>query len=121
LINKARARVGSPLSDIQARNDTGTEYTAYGVASEMSNSIAFSIAYLRGLSKFGAVGTDLTFVILGLAWIAIVNLIDLIIRVSIVLFRILLRLANLVYNAIRLILDIVNTIAQVIDAIPLIT
>jgi hypothetical protein len=97
------------------RNDTGTQYTAYGMASDMANSMAFAVAYLRGLSKLGAVGTDLTFVLIGLAWIAVVNLIDVLFRISVVLFKILGNVIDFVIRAIELLIEIVTAIANVVD------
>jgi hypothetical protein len=48
----------------------------------MVNSIQFSVAYLRGVSNLGGVGLDLTFILLGLGWMAFVNIVDLLIRIG---------------------------------------
>lgn len=115
LVNNVRSRVGSPLSDVQMVSDTGTEYTAFSMASDMANSMGFAVAYLRGLSKMGAVGIDLTFVLIGLAWIAVVNLIDVLFRISVLFFKILGNVIGFVKQTIDLLVNVVNALANIVD------
>ncbi len=121
LINSIRVRIGAPTSAalIKAQDDSGAyvSYTAYEAATEMSASVHTSVAYLRGLSRLGGVGLNLTFIIIGLGWIAIVNIIDLLLRVSLIILKIIGRIILFLFRLFALILQILYTIAVWIDII----
>jgi hypothetical protein len=113
VINAVRTRVGSPLSDTYAR-DGSTTYTVYQITYDMTNAIQFSTAYLRGMSRLGGVGLDLTFVVLGLGWMAFVNLLDLLIMAVTAFVRFLFNLIVWVIDAVKFIVDLVQLIVAVI-------
>jgi hypothetical protein len=78
----------------------------------MSDSVYTSTAYLRGLSNLGGVGLNLTFIILGLAWIAIVNLIELALRTAVVLLKVIGRIMTFVISVINMLLNMLSAIAE---------
>lgn len=119
LITGLRLRLGAPTSDVLmvAQDQSGNmiNYTAYDAALQMKTSTYTTTAYLRGLSNLGGVGLNLTFIIIGLGWIAIVNLIDLSVRAGVFLLRL---IGNLISGLIRLIdllIQILSAIAVWID------
>jgi len=116
VINGVRARVGSPLSDVYVRNGE-TTYTAYKIALDMVNSIQFSVAYLRGVSNLGGVGLDLTFILLGLGWMAFVNIVDLLIRIGISIVKGLASAVEAFIAFSHSVYDLANLIASIIDII----
>jgi hypothetical protein len=121
LITGLRLRVGAPTSEAlaKAQNASGVyvSYTAYDMATEMRTSIYYATAYLRGLSNLGGVGLNLTFIIIGLAWIGVVNLIDLLTRAAIFMFRMLGNLVNSLIRLVDLLLNVAGVIASWIDII----
>lgn len=117
VINAVRTRVGSPLSDTYARNGE-TTYTVYQIAYDMTNAIQFSTAYLRGMSRLGGVGLDLTFVVLGLGWMAFVNLLDLLVRAVVAFVRFLANLLLWAIDTAKFIIDLVHLIVAVAKLIP---
>ena len=116
VINNVRARVGSPLSDVQAR-DGETTYTAYAIASDSVNAIQFSMAYLRGLSRLGGVGLDLTFVFLGLGWVVVVNLLDVSLRAAIALVKFISTVIDGVVNLVNTVLSLISAIMDIINIV----
>jgi hypothetical protein len=117
VINAIRTRVGSPMADTYARDGEAT-YTAYQIAYDMTNAIQFSTAYLRGMSRLGGVGLDLTFVVLGLGWMAFVNLLDLLIRAVTAFVRFLANLLLWLINTVKFIIDLVQLFITVIKLVP---
>lgn len=121
LVDTLRARVGSPQSDqlIKAQNQYNAyvSYTAYDVATTMQGSIYTSTAYLRGLSNLGSTGLNLTFVILGLGWIGIINLLEFLVRISAFILRIIGALISWTITLITALIDIINAVGTWLDAI----
>lgn len=117
VVNNVRARVGSPMTDIHAR-DGETTYTAYSIAYDSVNAIQFSMAYLRGLSRLGGVGLDLTFVFLGLGWVVVVNLLDVSLRAAIALVKV---ISNVIDGIIKIVNTILNLISAIMDIINIVT
>jgi hypothetical protein len=121
LITGLRLRLGAPTSDVlmTAQDAAGNyvNYTAYDAALQMKTSIYTTTAYLRGLSNLGGVGLNLTFVIIGLGWIAVVNLIDLSVRAGVFLLRIIGNLINALIRLIDLIIQIVSALAEWINVL----
>jgi hypothetical protein len=121
MITGLRMRIGAPTSDVlmTAQDAAGNyvNYTAYDAALTMRKSIYTTTAYLRGLSNLGGVGLNLTFIIIGLGWIAVVNLIDLAIRAGVFLLRMIGNLINGLVKAIDLLIQIVSAIAEWINVL----
>ncbi len=119
LVADLRARLGSPTSSViaQARDAGGNmiSYTAYDAAVEMRDSIYTSTAYLRGLSNLGGVGLNLTFIIIGMAWIALVNFLDLVLQISVTLVKFIARLFLLIWLILKLIIAVAQVIADWIN------
>jgi hypothetical protein len=119
LLTDVRMRVGSPTSDVMltAQDVDGNfvDYTAYSAAAQMSNSIYTTVAYLRGLSNLGGVGLNLAFIVVGLAWVAIVRLIDLAIRVPIAMIRVVRALISDLIKIVNLIINIAQALAEWIN------
>lgn len=119
LVTTLRARVGSPNSDVlmvaQDASGAMVSYTAASAAATMRDSIYTSTAYLRGLSNLGGVGLNLTFIILGLGWIAVVNLLDLAVRVAVFLVKVLARLLATLLTLFDLLLQVASAIAEWLD------
>ncbi len=84
--NKLRARIGSPL-EVSVNSGSQSYTSAYQMASEMSGAMQTSIAYLRGLSRIGTTGLDLTFVFLGLGWLIVLQLIDMWVHIICLMFK----------------------------------
>lgn len=119
LVASLRAHVGAPTADtiVKAQNVYGVyeSYTAYDVATTMSNSVYTSTAYLRGLSRLGGVGLSLTFVILGLGWIVTVNLIDLGIRLSVYILKAIIGAIRLVWALVLLVIALLDVLGAWIN------
>jgi len=121
LVSDLRARVGAPTSEalIKARDDTDAmiSYTAYEAAEEMRDSVFTTTAYLRGLSGLGGVGLNLTFIILGLGWIAVVNLIDVGMRIGIFMMRVIAKVVTFIFALINFLINLFNAIANWLDIV----
>jgi hypothetical protein len=121
LLTGIRLRVGSPSSDVlmTAQDAAGNyvNYTAYDAALQMKTSMYTMVAYLRGLSNIGGVGLNLTFIVVGLAWVAAVRLIDLAIRLPIVMMRIIRALASDLIKIAHLIISILEALAEWINVL----
>lgn len=116
LITGLRNRVGSPTSDVilRAQDDSGAmvSFTAYSAATTMRDSIYTSTAYLRGLSNLGGVGLNLTFIIIGLGWIALVNLVDFAARLAVVIIKLIGRIIAWLIQLFMVLLAVASAIAE---------
>ena len=111
--NRAYALVGSPML-VTVQNHGQTYSSAYQIAEEMSETMSVSFAYLRGLSRMGTMGLDITFVLLGLAWLMILNLLDLWMHVIALMFRPLLWVIDQFIKTVGLILQLLVAFAPLL-------
>ena len=102
-----RRIVGNPLAvDVQSDN---AQYTsAYAIASEMSGAIQTSIIYLRGLSSLGATGLNLTFIFVGLAWVMVLRVLELLVSLAIAVRSFFLGVIKWIFESLRVVFDVLQ-------------
>jgi len=109
-ISQMQAMIGSPQTDVTAQSDTAQYNSLYSMASTSTAAMQTSVAYLRGLSGIGATGLNLTFVFIGLGWVLIVNLLDLLLSTTWALVRFIIGALDWAIRVVDLILQILQAI-----------
>lgn len=108
-----REFVGNPMTSVSTQSDSRT-VTVNSMASEMAQSVEFSISYLRAVSNLGPLGLDLVFIFIGLGWILFVNLAEWVLRAIIWILKALGSAFAFVLRIIDLILSLIRTIRALI-------
>ncbi len=101
--------VGSPQSAVVA-SDGARQVTVVGMAQEMSQSISYSLSWLRAVGSLGPFGLDVVFLFIGLAWILFMNLLEWLMIVIAWLIKRVLAVFAFVIQIFRVLLEIVRTI-----------
>ena len=109
-INQMQALIGSPQTDVTVRSDTAQYNSLYSMASASTAAMQTSTAYLRGLSGIGATGLNLTFVFIGLGWLLIVNLLDLLLSTTWALVRFIIGALDWAIKVVDLVLQILQAV-----------
>jgi len=109
-IGQMKALIGAPQTDITAQSDTAQYNSLYSMASASTAAMQTSVAYLRGLSGIGTTGLNLTFIFIGLGWLLIVNLLDLLLSVTWSLVR-------FIVNALDWTIKVVDLVLQILQAV----
>ena len=112
--NVLRYRIGSPLTDVQARTGSQNYTSAYSMAVDMASSMQLPIMFLRGLSGLGTTGLNLSFVFLGLVWLVVVNLLDVLVDVKVVMVKALVSVLRAVVKAIEIAIQILILLRSLI-------
>jgi hypothetical protein len=99
----------SPAADLESMELAG--YTASDMASELVYGMDLSFSYLRAVADVGILGPTAVSVIIGLGWIAFVTF-------GQFLFKAILVLIDVGAMLLRLILELIKTILEVIHLIP---
>lgn len=107
--NKMRGLVGSPLT-VSVSSDSTDVNSAYTIAVQMSSAIETSISYLRSLSAIGPTGLNLTFIFLGLAWLMILNALDLLVNIIVGIRKFLIGVIEWLLKILRTIFDFLQLV-----------
>lgn len=107
-----REFIGSP--DSVMASGGGRTVTVTGMAQEMSQSVGFSLAYLRAVSDLGPLGLNLVFVFIGLGWMLFVNLMDWLTHIIAWVIKTMFRVIGAVIEFVRILFEIVRTIMALI-------
>jgi len=121
LTNQAQSVVGDPLDSggealgFSVQADGDTEITAASAAEQLAGAIRFAMAYMRSLTDIGPLGLDIVFVFIGLAWIVVVNMADMAVRISSWLLSNILKVLTFVFGTLfQVIVWIINIILDII-------
>jgi hypothetical protein len=107
--NKMRGLVGSPLT-VSVSSDSVNVNSAYAIALQLSSAIETSISYLRSLSAIGPTGLNLTFIFLGLAWLMILNALDLLVNIIVGIRKFLIGVIEWLLKILRTIFDFLQLV-----------
>jgi hypothetical protein len=107
------ALVGDPME--VSTNVGERSLTMTGMAQEMAQSVEFGLGYARAVARIGPMGLDLVFVFVGLAWLLIVNVLTLLIRLIAWFIRAAGKALEFVWRLLLLLISVIRLIVAVLD------
>jgi len=105
--------VGNPMTSVTAQSDSRI-VSVNSMASEMAQSVSYSLGYLRAVSNLGPMGLDLVFIFIGLGWVLFMNVVEWIMAVIVWLLKMLAGAITFAFRILELVMELIRTIRALI-------
>jgi len=104
--------IGNPASTVS--QGYGQSFTVTGMASQMSNSVASALGYVRAVSAIGPMGLDLVVIFIGLGWVLFLNFFEWLMMLIVSIIKTLAGIVVWFFRVLEIIMAFVRTIRAVL-------